>query len=276
MTKLLYKTVSNILSKYDFNYSIIFKDLSSSETISWHYHSKGSEILSFPSASTIKIFIAIEAYNQINKGIIFEDDVILIEDNMKVGGSGIISKYSKNLEISIGKLIYLMMTESDNTATNILINILGMDNINVMIKKLSINNSFLNRKMMDFNAIKNGFDNYTCAYDLATVLEQLYKNTCINEHYDNLILSIMTNCRNNSKIPSRLPSKIKIAHKTGELDYIENDAAIVFTPYGDYILTILTEGLDNEKEIKIISEISKIIYDSYIYNKKIFTSSSFN
>ena len=182
---------------------------------------------------------------------------------MKVGGSGILSSYSNNSEISMKKLIYLMMTESDNTATNILIDILDMNNINTTINKLLCKNSALNRKMMDFDSIKKGINNYTSALDLAIALERLYTNTCINKKYDTLILNIMKDRTNNSKIPSKLPSHIEISHKTGELDYIENDAGIIFTPYGDYILIILTEGYNNSVEIQAISEISKIIYDSY-------------
>lgn len=262
MKNLIYDRVTQKLSAYNFNYSILFKNLTSLETITW-CHNSPLEKATFPSASTIKIFIAIEAFNQINKELIFEDDIILLDDTMKVGGSGILSSYSNNSEISIKKLIYLMMAESDNTATNILIDILDINNINTTINKLLCKNSALNRKMMDFDSIKKGIDNYTSALDLAIVLERLYTNSCINKKYDTLILNIMKDCTNNSKIPSKLPPHIKISHKTGELDYIENDAGIIFTPYGDYILIILTEGYNNSVEIQAISEISKIIYDSY-------------
>lgn len=262
MKSLIYDKVSQKLSTYNFNYSIIFKDLTSLEIITWS-NNPYSEKITFSSASTIKIFIAIEAFNQINRGLIFEDVIILLDDTMKVGGSGILYSYPNNSEISIKKLIYLMMTQSDNTATNILIDILGMNNINVTINKLLCKNSALNRKMMDCDSIKRGIDNYTSAADLTIVLEKLYTNTCINKKYDTLILNIMKHCANTSKIPKKLPSNITVSHKTGELDFIENDAGIIFTPYGDYILTILTQGCNNLEEIEAISELSKIIYDSY-------------
>ena len=267
MKNSLYNKVSEILSSYNFYYSINFKDLTTNETIFWYNHNPNVDSTSFPSASTIKIFIIIEAYNQINNGIIFRDNTIILEDKMKVGGAGILSSYPNNIEISIDDLLYLMMTESDNTATNILIDILDIDNINNMIKNLSLKNSSLNRKMMDFNAIKNGIDNYTSVLDLSTVLEKLYKNSCINEEYDNLILNIMKNCTNKTKISDKLPTGIEVSHKTGELDGVENDAGIVFTPYGNYILSILTKNGENHDEITAISDISKVIYDCYCLDK---------
>lgn len=255
--------VNSYFSNINCDYSLIFADITTLDYFGTSNYSNDIKNTKSPSASVIKIFIIVEAYNQSNKGIINLESTIILQENMKVGGSGILSSKPNGIAVTIDELIYLMMTESDNTATNILIDIIGMDNINTKIKELGCSNTELNRKMMDAESINVGIDNYTSVYDLYLTLMQLYNNKCINEFYDNKIIDIMKCSKSTTKIPNLLPDDVLIAHKTGELSGIENDSGIIFTKYGDYILCILTENGSNGSEIEAISGLSKNIYDLF-------------
>lgn len=222
------------------NYSLAFKDMTKGDMLS--INSK-KEI----AASTIKIFIMIEAYDRIYTGRLNENEIITLQDSMKAGGSGILSSKPSGEKISVKELIRLMMVKSDNTAANILIDKLGLDSINQRIKSLGCINTELNRKMMDQDAIDKGVQNYTSVDDLALVLTKLYNGQCVNKQYDSMMIDIMKNNESKSKIPNELPSNVTVANKSGEFDKVENDAGIVFTDKGAYIICVITtEGISGE------------------------------
>ena len=204
--------ISNIFTGVKGNYSVVFKDLNENDSLSIN-NSK------MPSASTIKIYVMIEAYNQVNQGKISLRDTVTLNDSMIVGGSGVLQYEPVGTEVTIEELINLMMVESDNVAANILIDKLGMTNINTTIKSLGCVDTELNRKMMDIEALNKGIENYTSVNDLSLVLEKLYKNQCIESQYDKLMLDTMKQHQLKSKIPNELPEGVVVAHKSGELGY---------------------------------------------------------
>lgn len=250
---LVTKNFSNITS----NYSLAFKDLSQKSTLSINSEKTIS-------ASTIKIYIMIETFNQIKSGNINLNDTVILEENMKTAGSGILSSKETGEKFTINELITLMMIKSDNTAANILIDKIGMENINNCIKNLGCKNTELNRKMMDTTAIEKGIENYTSVDDLSLTLEKLYNKQCVNEYYDNLMLDIMQKNENHTKIPKLLPDTISIANKSGEYTGVENDAAIITTDKGAYILCITTSKGGSGSQIKAINNISKDIYNKFM------------
>ena len=249
--------VNNEINKSSGTYSVAFKDFNTGKSTSIN-NSKTK------SASTIKIFIIIELYNQVRDGKIDLNQVITITKDMIVGGAGIIQNNPVGSTYTINELMNLMMTKSDNTATNIIMDIVGIKNINTTISNLGCRSTALNRKMMDFNAINNGLDNYTSVTDLLNVLDKLYNSNCVGSGYDEKIIDIMKQHQLKTKIPSKLPSNVVVAHKSGELGGVENDAGIVFTSKGAYILSITSREGGNSQEITTISNISKRIYDIYI------------
>ena len=220
-----------------------------------------------PSASTIKIYVMIEAYNQVNQGKISLRDTVTLNDSMIVGGSGVLQYEPVGTEVTIEELINLMMVESDNVAANILIDKLGMTNINTTIKSLGCVDTELNRKMMDIEALNKGIENYTSVNDLSLVLEKLYKNQCIESQYDKLMLDTMKQHQLKSKIPNELPEGVVVAHKSGELGGIENDAGIIYTDKGAYVLCILTNNGTSSEQVMAISDVSREIYDKYMEYK---------
>lgn len=251
------KQATNQFDNIQGKYSLAFRDLSKGSTLSI-----GSE--KTISASTIKIFIMIECFYAINNGELNQNQRILVTDDMKVGGSGILIKEESEKKYTISELIDLMMIKSDNTAANILIDKLGMDNINSRIRALGCVDTELNRKMMDQEAINKGIQNYTSVDDLALVLTKLYNGQCVSDKYDSMMLDIMKQNETKSKIPNELPDNVSVANKSGEFAGVENDAGIIFTDKGAYILCIVTEEGNSNEQVTNISSISKYIYEKYI------------
>jgi beta-lactamase class A len=254
------KDIKDTFSDIKGNYSVAFYDLAGNEKVSINNYKA-------PSASTIKIYIMIEAFRQAKEGQLSLEEEIVLNDRDKAGGSGVLVNKPSGVKLKIENLVQLMMMQSDNTAANILIDRLGMENINNTIKSLGCIDTELNRKMMDTNAIERGDDNYTSVEDLCSTFSKMYNGNCIDSSYDPKMINIMKQHQFKSKIPNGLPKDVVVAHKAGEMIGIENDAGIIYTDKGAYILCILTQKGENNKQVDSIKQISKQIYGKYIDNK---------
>ena len=248
------------IKTYDANIAVAYKNLNNSETILIN------ENKIFPSASTIKLLILGELLNRVEKKEICLSDKIDVYKYNKVGGDGILKELESEISLTYKDVATLMIILSDNYATNILIDILGFENINNLAKELNLNNTKLKRKMMDQEAAKKGLENETCAQDLLNILDLIYSKNFISEEMSILANDILLKQQVNG-LNILLPEDTKVAHKTGDLDNLEHDVGIIYLKEVDYILCILTNKLDtNYQGKKIISEISKTVYD-YNFNK---------
>lgn len=252
----------SILHKIDITkikYSLFVKNLFTGEVICY------DENKVIPSASLIKIPIMVVVFKQVNEKILKLEEKIKIKQKDKVPFS-ILSLLDTDL-FTLKDLITLMIIQSDNTATNILIDMVGMDNVNTFIKSIGLQNTVLQRKMMDFEARKNGLENYTTAKDISILLEMMYRGILIDRKYSNLMLTILKAQLDNSMMRLFIPDTVEIAHKTGELEGIDHDVGIVFLNKNDYIFSMLTYNAEsNNLARKTIGEVSKNIYD-YFMNK---------
>lgn len=205
------------------------------------------ESVSMRSASMIKVFILSYAMERVKDGALDLQESVRLRNEDKVGGSGVLMGYPTGTELSVLDLLRLMITESDNTATNLMIDRLGMDSINHYIAGQGYSETVLQRKMMDFEAAARGRENYTTARDLGTFFTRLYHHQCVSPQYDTLMVEIFKAQTDDEVFPAALPDTM-IAHKTGELIGAYHDGGIV---YGDkdYVLVILTDDYNNRDEI---------------------------
>lgn len=143
--------------------------------------------------------------------------------------------------------LFKMLSESDNGATNTLIDVLGMDRINRFMKKHHFKAGKLNRKML----VQNGTENYTSSADCGKVLREVYNWDYVNPDSSARVMRALWAQipRNRQKIPAGVPSDIETANKTGELYThdqngtgitVQNDAAVIFAPDHPYILVVMT------------------------------------
>lgn len=213
------------------------------------------------SASLIKIPIMIEAFNQKNQGKLDFNESVIIRHSQTVEGGSVYNLPDGTI-LTIGQIVDLMIVQSDNTAANILIDKLKMENVNAMINSLGCKETILQRKMMDFEAVKQGRQNYTSVTDVANLLGKLYTSKCLDPESDKAMLDIMQRQEDNTVIPAQLPHNLKIAHKTGELDGMYYDCGIVYGLSHDYILCMMAENVKDEPHVMYdMSSLSVAIYD---------------
>lgn len=150
----------------------------------------------------------------------------------------------------------LMISISDNGAANSLISACTMEKINEFAKEKGYEETELNRRMLDWN----GTENYTSARDCGKMLEEVLKGEYVSEDASERILEALRNQQRTSKIPAGVPKEVETANKTGELDNVDNDAAIVWSPECTYILCIMSSNTGGR--IAEIRKLSSMVYKS--------------
>lgn len=260
--------LSSQLNKYlqDVNskYSLVIKNYKTNENFSINSNAQ------VPSASIIKLFILGKAFQSVEKGELDLNEMITVTRDEKVHFS-IVSVLESVQSYSVKDLLTLMIIQSDNTATNVIIDRLGIENINYFISEQGFKNTVLARKMMDFESIKKGKENYTCAEDVALLLDRLYHGKFINEEYDNIMIQILKLQLDNSMMRMDLPDDLEIAHKTGDLDCLKHDTSIVYNDkIGDYIFVMLTYEAESDSYARgFIASVSKATYDYFVMENNI-------
>ena len=249
------KKIEKIISQVEGNVCINFYDLNKNNGFSVNGDKK---VLS---ASMIKLLILAELMKKIFENKFSLSDTIMMANFMKTGGDGILKELNTGHHFTLKELATLMIIVSDNQATNILIDFLGMENINQLGKELDLKETFLGRKMMDAEARKKGYDNYTCADDISLLFKLIYQEKLINKEASQLMLDILLRQQQGERLQRYLPSDIKIAHKCGDLDNLENDGGIIWLGDRAYILVVLTNGMPNLQCKQTIGKISKFVYD---------------
>ena len=197
------------------------------------------------SASMIKVFILAATLEKAKLGELDIDETLTLKSNDKVGGAGILAGYATGTELSLREVLELMITHSDNTATNIVIDRVGMSNINDYIQRQGYSDTVLRRKMMDYDAIAAGRENFSSVRDLGTFFLRLYNYECVNEEYDKIMLDFLVKQTDTDCFPAALPDK-QIAHKTGALDGLYDDGGVIYSDSGDAVLVIMTENFTGE------------------------------
>ncbi|CAK7077817.1 serine hydrolase [Tissierella carlieri] len=236
--------------------SIIIKDLTNDQWIL-----KYDENRTFPSASIIKILIMAEALERVEKGEFDLEQKIKVRECDRVEYS-LVSEL-KLEEYPLIDLITLMIILSDNTATNILIELLGYERINGMAKKIGCNDTILRRKMMDFEAAKEGRENMTSPMDIAILMEKIYNKAIISPEMCELMIHILSRQKHRNMLPRYILDEVVIAHKTGELSGLNHDIGIFYLENIHYLIGIFTtDGKDDLVGKRTIGKISKLVYDN--------------
>lgn len=192
------------------------------------------------SASMIKVFILGKAMERVREGSLSLSQTLVLHGDDKVGGAGVLAGYPSGSELSLDTVLRLMITESDNTATNMIIDLLGMDAINDYIQAQGYGDTSLQRKMMDTEAVAEGRENYTSVKDLGTFFQRLYNRSCVSPELDDVMLSYLAAQTDTECFPTALPG-VMIAHKTGELGGLYDDGGIIYQEGKPFIMVGMTE-----------------------------------
>lgn len=234
----------------------------------------------FPSASVIKIPMLALLLRDVQEGRVDWNQRREIAPENRVGGTGILSTLDGDYRPSVATLAKLMIVLSDNTATNEIIDIIGMDRLNQFCGEMGCPNTRLMRKMLDFQAIREGRNNYMCAGETGRLLVRIAKGAFVSPEISQKIVDIMggQQCRNKlpaliPAVPSYAPEEEKrnlkpdtllVANKTGDLVGIQHDVGIFTLPTGRrYVISIFTGDLEDDAQgIRTIAEISRLVYEA--------------
>ncbi|MCM8794295.1 MAG: class A beta-lactamase-related serine hydrolase [Candidatus Omnitrophica bacterium] len=215
----------------------------------------------FASASLVKVPLMVACYQAAREGRIRLSDTITLRGSDKVSGSGSLKAKPSGSRFTVEELIGRMITESDNTATNMLIRALGYDYLNGSFRRIGLQNTTLVRRMMDFSQRKNGVENLTTPSDVASVFRQLYSFRLVSEEASKECLEFLMNQTKNDRIPAGLPPQTVVAHKTGLEKGVCHDSGIVFTPKGNLLICVLTEnGKASPPAKKFIARLASLAY----------------
>lgn len=230
----------------------------------------------FPTASVIKLPIMVEAFYQVKEGKIKFSDTLTYRKRLKYPGSGVIQFLSDRLQITVYDAIVLMIILSDNTTTNMLIDLLGVKNINWRMEWLGLNNIKVFRKAY---AKKPEIEPSLCkkfGFGMATpremniLLELVYRNQIIDKKSCQQMIEIMKNQFYESQLRRWIEGKkVWVANKTGGVDGVRNDVGIIHTPKSTWAISIFCKQvkdkswrIDNEGQV-FIAKFSKLIFDFY-------------
>jgi beta-lactamase class A len=217
----------------------------------------------FPAASLIKLPIYFEYLNRVRQGSLDPKRCITLPAPSIVGGCGILKDAPPGTAHALERIATLMVTDSDNTAANILIDILGRERINAAARALGMKDTRLQRKMMDVESLAAGKDNYTTPRDVQAFLEALRRPGAMPPEAGREIMAVLRRQTLNTKLPALLPPAAVVAHKTGELAGVEHDAGLVFNGPDCCLVVVLTRDLArNEDGVTFCRKIGRLVFDA--------------
>jgi beta-lactamase class A len=224
----------------------------------------------FVQASSIKITVLAELYRQEqrgrqgDKGTARLNDLYIVRADDMVPDSSIMLGLTPGVtRITNRDLATMMVAVSDNSATNVLIDHVGMPNVERMLADFGLRNTHLQRKMMDVEAARQGRENISTPREMMTLLEDLYRNKLFSKDLTDDFFKVLSTPKDSS-IPKLLPGDVIIANKPGELEAVRNDSGIVFVPNRPFVICVMTSYLHNEREgQQAISEIALAAYEYF-------------
>jgi len=211
----------------------------------------------FAQASSIKITVLADLYLQAQQGKLKLTDLYTVQSSDLVPDSDIMGGLTPGVtRITLRDLATMMVAVSDNSATNVLIDRVGMDNVNAMLDSLGLAHTRLRRKMMDLEAAKQGRENISTPREMMTLLDAIYRGKLLNKESTEDFFKVLSTNKD-SWIPRDLPPGVKIANKPGALEGVRNDSGIVFVESRPYVICVMTAFLTNERDgEQAISKIS--------------------
>ncbi|GAC1400170.1 MAG: serine hydrolase [Ktedonobacteraceae bacterium] len=182
----------------------------------------------FPAASLAKVPILVEIARQVEFGLLAWDTRYTVPREAHAASNGVLADLSPNLRPTLRDLAYLMIAISDNTASNLLLDLIGMEAVNVTMHQLGLHETHIERHFMDSVARLAGRENWTTAGDIALLLSLFCADLLPGRDE---MLRMLLRQNDNSTLPASWDEAIPYAHKTGELAGIIHDAGVLYPPY---------------------------------------------
>lgn len=267
----LKEKINKEFAKQEGIFALAFKDLQSGEELLI------KERISFHAASTMKTPVLIETYKQAAAGKFSISDSMPVKNTFKsiVDGSEYsldpasdseTDLYTKiNTKLPISGLLYRMIIQSSNLATNLIIELVGANNVTQTMRTLGAKDISVLRGVEDTKAFQKGLNNTTTAYDLMLIYNDIALGKTVNKKTSDAMINILLDQKFNEIIPAKIPSNVKVAHKTGSITGVSHDSGIIFLPNGrKYVLVLLSKDIKDEKKaMNAMANVSSMIYEYF-------------
>lgn len=263
---MLERQLQAMTSGYRGNVGLYATDLRSGRTVSLHADDP------VPTASVIKLAVLWEAVQRIRAGTVAFDDIVQMRKGDQVQGSGVLLFFDTPLALTFKDVLTMMVVQSDNTATNLAIDHLGLANIDARIVSLGLHNTWLYKKVFlpPAGPVPPDQPTYglgkTTPREMASLISQFL--ACSDDPC-RITLQMLKNQMDRDGIPRYLDSRLDVANKTGALDQVRNDVGIVFAPNGPVIISAFTHDnadqrwtADNSAQL-LIARLAKAIVDRW-------------
>ena len=217
----------------------------------------------FPTASSIKIAVVVELYRQDQetrsgaKGNARLDDTYTFDPKDLVEDSRIMSGLTAGVtHVTNRDLAQFMVAVSDNSAANILIDRVGKDNVNAMLRGLGLSKTMLRRKMIDLAAARRGDENVSTPEEMVRLLEAIHKEKVLDKKATGALIKQLSTLKK-GYIPQLLPEGVQVANKPGELEAVRTDSGIVFASNRPFAISVMT-AYDRDEQVaeRAISEVA--------------------
>ena len=225
MDQLYKEKIQKIMESQQGHVGFYYKDLTTGEEFGYQENDQ------YKAASVIKLPIFMCVAKWIAEGKASWDDRIKVTHESKVPICGALTLFSDEPMVDLKTLCKLMISLSDNCATNLLITHFGIPAYKEEFQRLGLMDTVLARILFDPSPITGNLRNYIVPKEMGMLLEQVYRRTFINEEVSAFIEEVLLLQQINHKIPGYLNYTVEIAHKTGEDEDISLDVGIVFTEH---------------------------------------------
>ena len=256
------KEIKKYLESRIGKYSFFFEDLKSGYVYGYN------ENVSMTAAGCMKLPIAVSLIKAVEDKKVDFMDKIKIQTSDKVYGTGIIHEFNER-EYTVFELLVIMLIQSDNTAANKIIDIVGMEQINEDIIAMGLKNTRLNRKTNDERTDITDIENITTAYDLSKIWKHLSNGTFLSKDNGQMLIDILRRQQIKNKLDLYIPDdlNIEISSKTGDKKGVENDTAYLELPKGKFVFTVLSQDIPNSVYGTVsLAKCGKMMWDGVMNN----------
>jgi beta-lactamase class A len=230
------RDVRHIASRFPAPNALEVLDLSTGYTVGFN------AATSMPAASTIKIPVMVTVFRQLAAGRFDLDHRVTLLERDKDWGSGELCDAPDDTTYPVSELVEKMIDISDNTATNMLIRLVGLHNVNASMTDLGLQHTKLRDDVRTAGwSIRSELR--TSPHDLVRLLSLMARRQLVDQWSSNQMISILEGNEFNSLLPEPLPDDVTIAHKTGSLFDTLNDAGIVYEDNAPYVIAVMTTAL---------------------------------
>ena len=216
----------------------------------------------FALASSVKLTILYELFKQADEGKLNLDEVRPLERRHVVGGTGVLTELTAPA-MPLRDYATLMVVLSDNTATNLLIDVVGMERVTARMASLGMPTLKLRRRMIDLAAARRGDENVGTPADLTRLLEIIYRGEGLKKESAEALVAILKKPKSTA-MRRGIDDGVAVANKPGTLEGVEADAGIVYIAGRPYVFCALTTFLkDNAAGEAAITTASRAAFDYF-------------